>query len=94
MCDVIKFCQGIGGEGADLAHGLRVILCGQLRPSMTEYGDNVRQYLSDGEHIWNAKQNVTRNGTALRCAALHCYLGGLCVVKDSQITSLVLHSSQ
>ena len=28
MCDVIKFRQGIGGEGADPAHGLRVILCG------------------------------------------------------------------
>ena len=27
-CDVIKFRQGIGGEGADPAHGLRVILCG------------------------------------------------------------------
>ena len=72
---------------------------------MTEYGDNFRQYLSDGElgerqwgtinfvkHSWNTKQNVTRNCTALRCAALHCYLGGLCVGKVSQITSLVLHS--
>ena len=28
MYDVIKFRQGIGGEGTDPAHGLRVILCG------------------------------------------------------------------
>ena len=44
------------------------------------------------KHSWNTKQNVTGNCTALRCAALHCYLGGLCVGKDSQITSLLLHS--
>ena len=49
MCDVIKFRQGISGEGADPAYGLRVMLCGQLRPSMMEYGDNVRQYFSDGD---------------------------------------------
>ena len=44
------------------------------------------------KHSWNTKQIETRNCTALRCAALHRYLGGLCVGKDSQITSLVLHS--
>ena len=43
------------------------------------------------KHSRNTKQNVTRDCTALRCAALHCYLGRLCVGKDSQITSLVLH---
>ena len=35
---------------------------------------------------------MTRNCTALRCAAPHCYLGWLCVDDVSQISSLVLHS--